>query len=206
MPRMIDAMILIHAIGIENRIIVPDRSTPNGRKRWDQARASHALLKDAKDSARFVMSVVGWYEVVRGLEPRQAEWLSAFEGGIELRGIDSKIANRAAALHKVARKKKRLCEHCLGVLKDPATCSRCGSQRSQDQRSGDILMVATADVMRDIDVLYSWDGGVHELARHVSNVHIKEPPPAEAKQMELVASEDDPAVRDRMGGQVPTDE
>lgn len=135
------------------------------------------------------MAAVAWYEVMRGLRGPQREALNSWRGRINIIPIDAQVANRAARIHQASRKSGKLCPKCF-CFKQPLHCDLCGNQRSEPQRSNDIVMVATADVRSDVGVLYSWDKGVLALGEHVTEVQIKNPVPPPPQQIELPGATD----------------
>lgn len=191
MPDMIDAVVLIQAIGVEIGVITRE-ALP---RLWDQARASHCLVREAE---RLSMSAFTWYEVRRGLRtPEQVAEFKIYENRFHIPPIDARVAKRAAEIYQAARSRQTLCPKCLCSTKRPATCAQCGSQRSTDQRSGDIVMVATAEMTSGVTRLYSWDGGVLALADHISGVHIDNPPPPSPEQLDMYNTVNLDAARER---------
>jgi hypothetical protein len=178
---MVDAMVLIYALGVETKRISRTAAY------WRNALASHELIME---SGTVAMAAISWYEVLRGMTPEQRAALTRTDLRVDVRAIDGNVATRAAELFMATRKPGKVCLKCLGVIKDPNKCSVCGNMRSKDQKSGDIVMVATADVDPDVRILYSWDNGVlTTLADQVKNVQIKEPPQPLGKQMGLLETD-----------------
>ena len=94
MPDMIDAMILIQAIGVENGFITRE-AYPQW---WEQARASHCLVREAE---RLSISAFTWYEVLRGPRtPAQAASFEVFRGRFEIPVFDARVAKRAADMYE----------------------------------------------------------------------------------------------------------
>lgn len=94
---------------------------------------------------------------------------------IQTEAIDARIAEDAAQLLEAARGDKEICERCLNV-KEAAPCKLCNQLVSFQQKTHDALIVATAARLHDVEVLYSYDPGVFELARFVKNLRVETPP------------------------------
>ena len=178
MADMIDAMILIHAIGVEIGHVTRERFP----RWWEQARASHCLVRETE---MLTISAYTWYEVERGLTPEQQVAFDIYKGRLNVPPFDARVAKRGASIYRAARSRGTLCPKCLASIKHPATCPKCGCQRSTDKRSGDILMVATALVTAGVGVLYTWDKGVLALADHAEGLHISNPPPPNPEQLDM---------------------
>lgn len=175
MAAAIDAVVLIHALGVATRNI--GESHPN----WEQARACHHLIEEAE---ALRMSSVAWFEVMRGMDRKQLAFVSGWRSRIVIQPLDARTAQRASELYRSARNSNKFCERCYGLL--PATkCARCGSQTSRQQKENDILIVAGADVDAEVDVLHTYDGGMQALGEFVTSVRIIAPPRPPAVQLPL---------------------
>jgi hypothetical protein len=180
MVLMMDAVVMVHALGVGTGKITPDAPY------WDDARASHHAVET---SEKLVISAITWYEILRGLNESQRVALAPWRGRIEILAVDAAVAKRAAEIYAESRKSSKVCRKCF-TFKKPVHCDVCGNQRSEPQRSNDIVMVATADVAPEIRVLYTWDGGVLELGKAARDVDVRNPPPAPPQQLHLDATTD----------------
>jgi hypothetical protein len=176
MAVMLDAVVVLHALGVAVGRITTDADY------WESARASHDLVETSNS---MLISAVTWFEIMRGLTEAQREPLAKWRGHIEIVPVDARVALRAAEIYGSARRSPKVCPKCF-AFKEPLHCKVCGNQRSEPQRSNDIVMVATADVTPEVRVLYSWDGGVLKLADDVRNVQIRNPPEPPAQQINLL--------------------
>ncbi len=122
MAVMIDAMVLIYAIGVELGKISPNHG------HYRKALASHELIME---SGTLAMAAISWYEVLRGMTPEQRDALARTGLHVDVRVIDVNVAKRAAELHMATRKPEEVCVKCLGAIKDPNKCSVCGNMRSK---------------------------------------------------------------------------
>lgn len=180
MAFMIDAVVLIHSLGVEIGQI------DEHSRHWESARTSHDFLQHAE---AVTMSAINWFEVMRGMDAPQREALATWRSRIRILPVDARVSVRAAEIYVVARKSGKVCLKCF-AFKKPLHCNACGNQRSEPQRSNDIVMVATADVVPEVRVLYSWDKGVLALGEHVSDVEVKNPPPPRAQQINIDGTPD----------------
>jgi hypothetical protein len=180
MDFMIDAVVLIHSLGVETGRI------DEHSRHWESARTSHDLVEHAD---AMTMSAINWFEALRGMDGPQRDVLAKWRGHIKILPVDSRVSARAAEIYAAARKSGKVCPKCFAFLK-ALQCDACGNHRSEPQRSNDIVMVATADVVPEVRVLYSWDKGVLALGEHVSDVEVKNPPPPRAQQINLDGTSD----------------
>jgi hypothetical protein len=167
----IDAVVLIHALGVAMRRIGESHLI------WEQARASHHLVEEAREIR---MSAVAWFEVTRGMDRQQFSAISGWRSRIHIQPLDGRTAQRAAELYRGAWNSGKICERCLGFL-PAAKCAACGSQGSRQQRENDILIVAASDVDS------AHDTGMQALGQFVSGVRIIRPPRPPAEQLPLAS-------------------
>ena|GEM_PF-3064429 len=178
MAAAIDAVVLIHALGVAMRRIGESHPV------WEQARASHHFVEEAQEIR---MSAVAWFEIWRGMERQQSSAIISWRSRIHIQPIDARTAQRASELYGAVRRSGKVCERCLGFL--PASkCASCGAQGSRQQRENDILIVAGADVDSDVDVLYTHDAGMQALAQFVHGMRIIPPPRPPAEQLPLAGA------------------
>jgi predicted nucleic acid-binding protein len=119
------------------------------------------------------ISAVVWFEICRMPAMRAA--LAPFESRFFVDPFDGRVAEVAAALVEKCRNAENRCPECWAA-KDAQPCKRCGANLSRQQRINDALIVATASEARDVETLYSFDGGVLSFAEHVTGVEVKRPP------------------------------
>jgi hypothetical protein len=175
MAVMVDVNVCCYALGVAAGQIT------DADEHWDLARASEALIRSLDE---INLSAITWFEIHRGNPAAQAEGMARLRSRFKIHPVDMRVAERSAQLEAAARASSALCKKCFAPVKR-VHCSACGNNRSPSQFSNDILMVATADVLPEVDALYTCDGGVVQLGAYVKNVVIKHPPEPPAEQMEL---------------------
>src|SRR5258706_514786 len=79
---------------------------------------------------------------------------------------DPPVADLAADFMKRLYGDPARCNTCLS-MKNSNPCKTCGAKISAQQRVMDAMIVAHAQLLPDVTVLYSNDSGVHEFKRHV---------------------------------------
>lgn len=89
--------------------------------------------------------------------------------------VDAAIAMAAADILERARNRSYACPRCLNVIGATA-CPECGQHVSRQLKTHDSLIVATAAVLTDVEILYSCDDGVLELGTFVNTVKVLYPP------------------------------
>jgi hypothetical protein len=127
MTVMLDAVVLLHAIGVTGGYIKPES------RYWEDARASHHLVETLDT---MVVSAVTWFEVMRGMTEPQREIMAKWRGHIEIAPVDARVSARAADIYAAARRSRKVCPKCF-TFKAPLHCTACGNQRSEPQRSKD---------------------------------------------------------------------
>lgn len=89
--------------------------------------------------------------------------------------VDHAVASEAARMLELARPHRDVCAQCFNTLR-AAPCSGCHQLVSHQQKTNDALIVATAAVLRDVDTLYTYDGGMITLGGFVKTVKTVRPP------------------------------
>jgi hypothetical protein len=83
MAAALDAVVLIHALGVAMRRI--DESYPI----WEDARASHHLVEAAQEIR---ISAIAWFEVIRGMNDKQVSTVATWRSRIFVQPIDGRTA------------------------------------------------------------------------------------------------------------------
>lgn len=94
---------------------------------------------------------------------------------LQVEAIDREIAKEAARILEAARGDSDTCTRCLNI-KSASPCPLCKQLVSHQQKTHDALIVATAARLHDVEVLYTYDPGVVELAKFVKNLRVEAPP------------------------------
>lgn len=125
------------------------------------------------------MSAIAWVEFLRAINRATGQPFSEALGElatlVRVEAVDPRVSVRAAELLNKHRQREDVCRRCLNV-DVVAPCPQCGSVASHQQRLNDAIIVATADVLEDVEVLYSFDGGVLELGTQVTGCEVRRPP------------------------------
>lgn len=176
MPSMVDVMVCCYAWGVQSGQIT------QADQHWEKAQASLALWRDLEDVS---VSAITWFELHRGNQAAHADQMTRLRKHVKVYPIDTRVAERAAQLEAAARKSVTICTKCYAPLKSAPPCSVCNNYRSVARWANDIIMVATADVVTEIDTLYTCDGGVVTLGQFVKNVIVREPPTPPPEQIQI---------------------
>ncbi len=174
MPVMVDTNLLVYALeGIGGRI------TP-------EIAASLNVLRNADSIA---LSTMTWLEVhlhIRPLQRAALHKLARHPRYWQILEMDTRVAERAAELLTLRSRDIAVCPICLCVRK-AAPCKACKRNISRPQRFSDAVIVATAECANEIDVLYSFDAGVIDLGRMITNCDVIRPSTPELRQVEVSA-------------------
>ncbi len=160
---MLDCQVLSFAVSSQ---------TAQTREHGQQQRDSEALLKNLSEVR--VSSIVV-LELLRS--PPSVSRKIRTSGILEMLNVepvDAAISMAAADLLERARGQKDLCSRCFNV-RSATACRECGQLVSHQQKTHDALIVATASVLADVEILYSYDPGVFELAKFAPNVRVMHP-------------------------------
>jgi predicted nucleic acid-binding protein len=165
---MIDTMVLIYA----TRGVRPN--DPDHRKAMIEA-----SIDLVDHSPVLIVSALTIVEYMRGLRPTDdAKRVQDILARSTSLAVDGRVAKRAAdLLQQRLRAPPSACVECLALMSDKgcATCKRMGSGY---QRINDALIVATADLAKDVDVLHTFDGPMMKYAEFVTGCTILRPPHA----------------------------
>ncbi|NJK33263.1 MAG: PIN domain-containing protein [Deltaproteobacteria bacterium] len=142
-----------------------------------ESRAAVALLRQYD---RFTVSSITLFEVYHSTDAAQLECLRNLR--LDERPIIRPISELAASIALRARKPTQWCDKCWGMI-PAATCKKCNAQSSKQQKTNDMLIIATAEYNR-VSLLFSRDGGMHNLGAFVTTTKVMCPPPA-VEQLEL---------------------
>lgn len=161
--RMVDTMILVYATKASANTKDPEIK--------ERRATSISVLTNLK---LVNISAITWMEYLRGQTPEQAKALEPFRDKLFAHAVDPKIAAYAADLMRKYRA-SGVCPTCLNSKKSHQ-CTACGAKRSQFVRLNDAIILATAQLSADIDRLYTFDGGLLELASHIPGSKAEIPP------------------------------
>ena len=137
-------------------------------------RAKHLIAK--LDPIR--ISSISMLEFLRGLRADEQEAGAELLSRTEAEAVDAVIATRANELLTRRVSSLPACALCFNA-KTAATCKGCKRLVGAEQRLRDALIVATADILRDVDVLYTFDGGVIAFGEDAKGVSIQRPDSAD---------------------------
>lgn len=176
---MVDAHVLIYAV---RSVRKKDRADLQSK-----CAASFALLRPLQTIR---ISAIAWLEVLRGLKPEEQERFSQLRDHVKIAAVDASTVDRAAALLRARNQAEKLCRKCLSAEKD-RSCPACKRLVAAHQRVNDALIAATADVLTDVDVLYSYDTGVQAFGAHLHSCRIETPPDPNGPLFERVRPSDE---------------
>jgi len=163
-PAMIDTQVLSYALAAE-----PAKDEKTRRLQRDSA-ALVATLAEVRVSALTVL------ELLRAPPNVVAKvQASGILEQLQVEGLDGGVAREAARILEAARGDSETCIRCLNI-KGATPCPVCKQLVSHQQKTQDALIVATAARLTDVDVLYTYDLGVVELAKFVKNLRTQSPP------------------------------
>jgi hypothetical protein len=161
---IVDTQVLSFAIPTETDV---DEKT---RRRQRDCKA----LLDGFEQVR--VSAVTVLEILRGPPHVVARYrASRFVDLLQVEAFDGLVAEEAARILELARSDNKTCKRCLNV-QGATPCPICKQLVSHQQKTQDALIVATAARLPDVDVLYSYDDGVFELAKFVKSLRVESPP------------------------------
>jgi hypothetical protein len=134
-------------------------------------RSSRVLL----DRIDAVLSSVSLTEFVRVMGPENEAAVRYVEKSIHVIGLQRGAAQLAGSLLNQLRRRQDICPRCFNA-RDSAACPGCQRQVSAQQKIIDAMIVATAELAPDIDVLFSFDAGMHAFLPLLTACDIREPP------------------------------
>jgi len=133
--------------------------------------ASAVLLRNIEAAA----SAVSWAELARLLGPQGRPLLDRLERSMTVIGLHRGAARLASELLHRLRKSQDICPRCFSAL-DSASCPGCHRQVSAQQRIADALIVATAELAPDVEVIFTFDAGMLAFAPLLTTCDIRTPP------------------------------
>jgi hypothetical protein len=122
------------------------------------------------------VSALCWMEFKRVNRFSEAEKkvLASYENRVFVHALEAPMSEAAAELLQKHRSKAGVCPRCLNS-KDASPCPGCKSLKGKSFKVMDALTVATASATDGIDVLYTYDDGMIQLASLIGLVS-KRPP------------------------------
>ncbi len=121
------------------------------------------------------VSVISTLEFLRGLKPADEAAARPLLDGLMGEAVSPAAAQRASDLLSKRVYTKHACHECSNLLVGHP-CKKCGKHVASVQRMNDALITATAEVLEDVDILYTFDRGILDFAGDVTNLRIMEPP------------------------------
>jgi predicted nucleic acid-binding protein len=152
MPVLIDTQVFVYAICVP--IVGEDEKLARLKLSAKQITAANADL---------VISSITMLEILRGLRGEALPDFNALMAKTRVEAITAATAERANELLRARGPNEVICEKCLGSVQ-MLPCSKCNRNISRAQKLNDALILATADTVPDITLLYSEDGGIHHMA------------------------------------------
>lgn len=164
------SMVDTNVLALAFRIIGP-KDRPETREWHD---ASQQLLKRMPVIR---VCAIAWMEFVRGLRPPEKEAERRLYGKIQVEVVDGAVSDRAVRLLAARNLREGLCPHCRNALK-ATPCPRCHRLISSKQNLNDAIVVATAEILEDVDVLYCYDDGIKDFEQHLApgSCRLAQPP------------------------------
>ena len=165
MSAMIDTNVLVYLISEE-----PDPATdPDEHAKWLASRELVALV------GQVVVSAIVWFEIHNvtqdpGVDP-VADRLVRVQRNLFVEPLDLDVAETAPSLLN-----HDYCQTCYSHAEDK-TCGECGHLIGKALRLNDAMIVAHAELLPDVDTLYTYDGGMIKMAeRGGVAVKVVQPP------------------------------
>ncbi|WP_437762203.1 hypothetical protein WME77_29450 [Sorangium sp. So ce764] len=189
MTAMIDTMVLAYAFQAEGRNPVSKRQQKEHSAGLDGMAAHHAASRLVLSRLATVrISAITVVEFRRGMRENEIAWFDNKLSGFEVLDISGPVATKASELLRlrVNGKGESSCYKCLGT-KEEAVCGKCGLRVSSQRKLNDAIVVATAELSDKVQVLYSFDGGVHAFQKHLKQCLIRNP-------LEMLAASERKAV------------
>ncbi|HMU41493.1 MAG TPA: PIN domain-containing protein [Pseudomonadota bacterium] len=164
MSSMVDTHILSYALYL-----------PNGREDAKLAAMIDCSKQLIRISRVVRVSSPTWTEICRFKAPTGERAVAKLAEKIRVIPLTGAMASRAAELLDKRNKPESVCKKCLNSKAEPYKCVQCSKLISPQQRIADAMIAASAELTKDIDTLYSYDGGLLEFAPHVKRIRIVEP-------------------------------
>jgi predicted nucleic acid-binding protein len=175
---MVDTMVFIY--GLAPRVTSGKNAAKQFTERERLMHAASARLLRMMNPIR--LSAITWFEYKIRETKEEAKALAALRGKKSGRRAERKLdviamgpaeSEYAAELYRKYRDSGKVCMSCLnhdGTI----VCPKCKGVKSRQKRTNDIAIVATAEVSRAVNVLYSYDSGVLTLGQYIET-DVKEP-------------------------------
>ena len=145
-------------------------------------RPDHRLLFDSsldlvRRLKRIRISAITWSEINRNIRKPHFTVIREWQMRMIVVPVTEEIATLAAALLSVKTGQERTCPRCLNSLQT-APCKACNAVLPKSSHLADALILSTAEIRNDVEVLYSLDGGVKSYVDqgHVHNCVVRRPP------------------------------
>jgi predicted nucleic acid-binding protein len=167
MPIFVDTHVLVYAI---SKPVPAKKMKAHEAAKLAQLQTAAKLLFGENDV--IAVSAISVLEVMRGLTDDERPAFEALTTKLRIEAVTGPVAIRADALLRARGQKEKLCRRCLGsTLQTP--CTTCQANVSRQQRLNDALILATADELQDVDLAYSEDSGVQDLAGYATAVRVE---------------------------------
>lgn len=176
---LIDTCVLQYALlGTERTKHLPSATTK-------LITASSDLLNHLK---RIRISAITWAEIHRNLRAPDERMLKWFQDKVLVIPVTEETARLSARLLIVKTGQSNTCPRCLNSMQT-TPCAKCHAKLPKSSHLPDALILATAELRKDIDVLYTTDGGFdfYKTNSLVQNCEIRRPPNPNGPLFERVA-------------------
>jgi predicted nucleic acid-binding protein len=163
---MVDTMVLSYAIK------APPVSSDSEIQ--EMRENSRTLLNQLQE---IHVSAVCWLELKRisKFSEDEQKILDGYKNRIFIHSIDAAVAESAAALMAKHRSRAGVCPTCLNS-KESLPCKKCKAKTAKSVKINDAITVAVADILEQIEVLYTYDGGMIDLGKFVDGCKVRRPP------------------------------
>ena len=186
MGSMVDTQVLIHACHLDSKKAKSKTHQKEQAyalsKTLPRCQASSALL--AKLDIIYV-STVTMVEFYRTSRENHLEWVDSLGDRLHPLALDRASADKAAKLlRSLNTSNDGMCPRCMNQPND-VPCAECNCLLSKYHRVADAMIAATAEMHKEVDVLYCYDGGILKYGEKLSRCTVREPteyePPAQAE-------------------------
>ena len=164
MSSMVDTHILSYAL-----------CTPTGREDAKLRTMIDCSKRIIRNTKVVRVSSPTWTEICRFKSPSGDRMITKLSSKIRVITFNGAMASRAAELLADRNRPETVCKRCLNSKAAPNECTQCAKLISPQQRVTDAMIAATAELTRDVDILYSYDSGVLNFSRYVKRIRIVEP-------------------------------
>ena len=183
---MVDTCVLQYAL----LSLMPHKSLPVSSKPLVEASAE--LLRQLK---RIKVSAISWAEINRNLRLSDANALGDFHSRITIIPVSAEAAKLSATLLTAKTGHDKTCSRCLNSLQT-TPCKQCKAKLPKSSHLADALILATAELRRDIDVLYTADAGFgfYQAESLIQSCTIRRPPNPHGPLFERAAAADEASL------------